>query len=201
MNPCYTADMYALLADSLTLSRVIAAGILIWLGLNDGAAGLPTAVLVTVLAWTTDQLDGWAARRSAKPTRLGRYDFPIDATFYLGILGYLTVAGYLPWQAALLFIVLAIAAWISTRRKAVGVLCLRVVDLYAGGIVFWQQPVLGLAVVGWLLILAALYHRRLAERVPRWLNDMRTLRQAHAKPAAPAENMPPQSFDNRSGPF
>lgn len=193
--------MYALLADSLTLSRIIAAGLLIWLGLNDGAAGLPAALLVTVLAWTTDQLDGWAARRSAKPTRLGQYDFPIDATFYLGILGYLTAAGYLPWLAAVFFLLVAVAAWLSTRRKAVGVLCLRLVDLYAGGIIFWQQPMLGCAVVGWLLILAALYRRRLAERVPRWLNDMRTLLQARAKPAGPTENRPPQSFDNRSGPF
>lgn len=165
--------MYALLADLLTLSRVIAAGLLIWLGLVHGASQLPMAVLVTVLAWTTDQLDGWAARRSSKPTRLGPYDFPIDAAFYLGILGYLVAAGFLPAAPALAFLVGASIAWLTTRRKAVGVLCLRLVDLFAAWVIFSQQPLLGVAVVGWLLILAVIYRQRLAERVPRWLNDIR----------------------------
>ena len=53
--------MNALIADLLTFSRILAAGILVWLGLTEGASALPAAVLVVVLGWTTDQLDGWFA--------------------------------------------------------------------------------------------------------------------------------------------
>lgn len=178
-NRAILEPMYALLADILTLSRIVAAGLLIWLGLVYGAAGLPAAVAVTVLAWTTDQLDGWAARRSVRPTRLGPYDFPIDATFYLGILGYLVAARFLAPVAALVFLIAALAAWFRTRRKAVGVLCLRLVDLFGAGVVFSTRPWLGLGVVLWLLVLAFLYRQRLAERVPRWVNDIRFLGRDH----------------------
>lgn len=188
--------MYALLADILTLSRIVTAGLLAWLGIMYGAEKLPAAVLVTMLTWTTDQLDGWAARRSATPTRLGPYDFPIDATFYLGMLTYLTASGFIPVIAALIFLATAVAAWFWARRKAVGVLCLRLIDLYAGGVVFAKQPKLGFAVLAWLLVLAFLYRRRLAERVPRWLADIRS-----AGGSNPADDIPSQPFDRRGGPL
>ena len=62
--------MNALIADLLTLSRILAACVLVWLGLTGGASALPAAVLTVVLGWTTDQLDGWFARRSPTTTRL-----------------------------------------------------------------------------------------------------------------------------------
>ena len=34
--------MYALIADLLTLSRILAAGVLVWLGLTGGASALPS---------------------------------------------------------------------------------------------------------------------------------------------------------------
>lgn len=193
--------MYAWLADTLTLSRIVAAGVLIWLGLAYGATALPAAVAVTMLAWTTDQLDGWAARRSAAPTRLGPYDFPIDAIFYLGILGYLVTAGFLPVAIALIFLALAIAAWLSTRRKAVGVLCLRLVDLFGASILFSEQPLLGFIVLGWLLILAVLYRQRLAERVPRWLKEISSFGPSRAEPTTSEGSAPTQPFDNHSAPL
>lgn len=185
--------MYALLADLLTLSRVAAAILLIWLGLAYGDDHLPTAILVVALAWTTDQLDGWAARRSPTPTRLGPYDFTIDVAFYLGILGYLVAAGFLPVLAALIFLSLAIAAWLFTRRKAVGVLCLRMVDLFTAWVLFSRQPRLGFIILAWLLVLAGLYRKRLFERIPRWVNDMRSLGRSRAKAEMPDGTSAPTS--------
>ena len=167
--------MLALLADLLTLSRIGAAGILIWLGISSGASGLGAASLVTVLAWTTDQLDGWVARRSLTPTRLGAWDFPIDAAFYAGIVTYLILAGFVPAVVALGFVVLALIAWAVTRRKAVGVLALRIVDLACAAVVFDHAPRIGLFLLGWTAVLAVIYRRRLAERVPRWVAELQGL--------------------------
>lgn len=193
--------MYALLADLLTFSRVITAGLLVWVGVVFGADGLAAAVVITILTWTTDQLDGWAARRSSTSTRLGPYDFPIDVAFYLGLLGYLTTAGFLPVTAALVFLAVAGVAWLSTRRKAVGVLCVRMIDLYAAGVLFAVRPLLGFGVLGWLLLLVFVYRRRLSERLPRWLGDIRSLFRGRTDLAPPGETLPEQPLDKRGLPF
>lgn len=164
--------MNALLADLLTLSRVAAAGILLWLGSTRGASALSLAVLVVVLGWTTDQLDGWFARRSSTPTRLKDCDFQVDVIFYAGILAYVVLAHLLPVWAVAGFVVLACSAWLLTRRKAVVVLCLRIVDVVCGVIIFAYVPVVGLIVVAWLVAIAVIYRRRLAERVPKWYGDL-----------------------------
>lgn len=163
----------AWLADLLTLSRIAAAGVLIWLGRAAGASGLPAAALVTVLGWTTDQLDGWAARRAAAPTRLKDYDFQIDAIFYIGILAYLTLAGFLPFWPVVGFLAVGVVAWLLSRRKAVAILFLRIIDGACGVILLAHEPAIGLVILLWLAVLAFIYRRRLAERVPGWLKDLR----------------------------
>lgn len=168
--------MVAWLADLLTLSRIAAAGVLAWLGITAGASALPAAALVTVLGWTTDQLDGWAARRSATPTRLRHCDFYIDVIFYLGILAYLATAGFLRFWLVLGFLAAGIVMWLLTRRKTVVILFLRIIDGACGVIIMINAPAIGLAILLWLTVLALIYRRRLAERVPGWLEDLRNIR-------------------------
>jgi phosphatidylglycerophosphate synthase len=167
--------MNALIADLLTLSRVVAAGVLCWLGLTSGASALPAAALVIVLGWTTDQFDGWFARRSPAPTRLKDHDFYVDLIFYVGIVAYLSLARFLPAWLVAGFVTLGSAAWLLTRKKAVVVLCLRIIDVAYGVIIFMYAPVIGFVLVGWLVVLAVVYRRRLADRVPRWYSDLRGL--------------------------
>jgi phosphatidylglycerophosphate synthase len=164
--------MTALIADLLTLSRVVAAGVLLWLGWTGGASVGRAAVLVVVLGWTTDQLDGWFARRSPRPTRLKDCDFQVDVVFYAGILAYLALARFLPAWLVAGFVALGAVAWLLTRRKAVVVLCLRIVDVVCGVIVFTKEPAIGLVLVAWLAVLVVVYRRRLAERVPKWYGDL-----------------------------
>jgi len=167
--------MFALIADLLTLSRVLVGGVLAWLGLTAGASALPAAVSVTVLGWTTDQLDGWFARRSPTPTRLKDCDFQVDIVFYAGILAYGTAAGFLPMWLAAGFVILSGVAWLVTRRKSVIILCLRIIDLTCGVVVFIYLPVAGFVLLAWLILLAVIYRRRLADRVPKWWGDLRDL--------------------------
>lgn len=164
--------MTALIADLLTFARVVAAGVLLWLGWTGGASAGRAAVLVVVLGWTTDQLDGWLARRSARPTRLKDYDFQVDVIFYAGILAYLALAHFVPVWLVAGFVTLGVAAWLLTRRKAVVVLWLRIVDGACGVIIFANDPAVGLILVAWLAVLGVVYRRRLAERVPQWCGDL-----------------------------
>jgi phosphatidylglycerophosphate synthase len=166
--------MLALAADLFTLARVVAAGILIWLGFR-GPESLPVAVGVLWGAWTTDQLDGWAARRANRPTRLGAHEFPVDVVLYAGELAYLTLAGFVPKIGALAFAVAAIAAGLIYRRKSVVILFLRMIDLAAAVILFTYLPRLGLLIIAWVLLMMVLYRKRLAERVPRWLGELARL--------------------------
>jgi phosphatidylglycerophosphate synthase len=165
--------MYALIADLLTLSRVVAAVILLWLGLTKGASALPAATLVVVVGWTTDQLDGRFARRSPTPSRLKDSDFYVDLIFYAGILAYLALARFLPAWFVAGFVILNGAVWLLTRRKAVVILCLRIIDVVCGVIIFTAAPVIGAILLLWLIVLGVVYRRRLAERVPRWWGDLR----------------------------
>ncbi len=164
--------MYAMLADLLTLSRIAAAGVLAWLGFARGREALPAAVLVLVAAWTTDQLDGWAARRAGVPTHLGRYDFVFDLILYAGVLTYLAAARFVPAWLAATFVIVSAAALLLARRKAVIVLCLRLLDLTAAALLFAHQPRIGAVMLAWLAVLAIIYRRRLAERVPAWAREL-----------------------------
>jgi phosphatidylglycerophosphate synthase len=168
-------NMFALTADLLTLSRVLAAGVLVWLGLTGGASALPAAVAVTMLGWTTDQLDGWFARRSPTPTRLKDCDFQVDLIYYAGVLVYLAAAAFLPIWLVAGFVILSLVAWLLTRRKAVVILFLRLIDLACGIVIFIYLPAAGFVLLAWLTLLAVLYRRRLVERVPRWWGDLRDL--------------------------
>ena len=113
-------------------------------------------------------------RRSPTPTRLKDSDFYVDLIFYAGILAYLTLARFFPAWLVAGFVILGGAAWLLTRRKAVVILCLRIIDVACGVIIFRNVPVIGFMLVVWAVVLAVVYRRRLAERVPRWWGDLRS---------------------------
>jgi len=167
--------MFALAADLLTLCRVAAAAILVWLGASYGAASLSAAMAVTLGAWISDQLDGWAARRADRPTRLGRYDFAVDTIYYAGILIYAALAGFLPPIVVAGIAALVAGAWLATQRKAVVVICVRIIDLLCLTVLFIYRPWLVAPVLIWLGLSAWIYRRRLVERSRLWWAEMTSL--------------------------
>lgn len=93
------------LADLLTVSRVLLAVGLAFLGLWAGDKALPVAVLIVVLSWFTDLLDGPVARRdrNSQLTWVGQHDAEADLTTSLGVVAYLVLSGYLiGWVGALI---------------------------------------------------------------------------------------------------
>lgn len=97
-----------LLADLVTLARGALGIYLLWLGYTLGVRALPMAIIVMLLAWTGDSLDGPLARRSRPRyhTWIGDNDLLVDMLVATGLLGFLTFAGYLPWAGALLYLLL-----------------------------------------------------------------------------------------------
>ena len=75
--------MRAVIADALTASRILLAMLL---AIAIAMGSLPRAVLILVIAWLTDLLDGRLARAADEPTRLGDWDFRVDVGLGVAIL-------------------------------------------------------------------------------------------------------------------
>ena len=102
------------LADVLTAVRFCLAGVILWLGVRGGAEALPAAVVVLILAWLTDLLDGPLARRDplGRRTWIGDRDLETDMSVSLAVLVYLALVGYLTPKAAVGYgIVCAALLW------------------------------------------------------------------------------------------
>lgn len=96
-------------ADLLTLIRAFLGIALAWLGLAQGVDGLPWAVWLLFISWTTDLLDGPLARRSRVVYRnwLGEHDLEVDMFVAGGLLIFMTGAEFL----SLWFVIIYLALW------------------------------------------------------------------------------------------
>lgn len=96
------------IADLITLVRGFMGVFLAWLGFSYGRESLPEAILVMVLCWTGDMLDGGIARLNKPPRRnwLGDNDLNIDVFVSLCLGAYLVGAGFFSWQIACLYLVM-----------------------------------------------------------------------------------------------
>jgi phosphatidylglycerophosphate synthase len=161
--------------DFLTASRLLLAGIIIVLGATHGRQVTPVVVILVIVAWTTDNLDGFIARRIPKrpPSWLGRHDFAIDVIFTWATLVYILLAGFLAWWLGIAYTLVAfIVAW-RAHRKPITILFLRLVDVTAAVLVLWYYPMLGLVLMVFLLLLAAVQWPRLSRDSVIWAKTMR----------------------------
>lgn len=137
-------------ADVLTGLRLVLVPLIAWIGWTWGqAAGAGKVALLTMLAWTTDVLDGPAARRAARPTRLGRYDWAIDVGLASALALTLAIWDVLP--ALLIGSVIVVAggsAW-ALRDRAPLIVAMGLVYI-AFALAVWQtEPGWGRALAGW----------------------------------------------------
>jgi len=125
------------LADFLTLSRFFLSLGIMALGVWGGEETLPTVVMMSLLAWMTDTLDGPLARR-ARPRRvtwIGEQDFPVDVFMVVALLSYLVAISIVPWQGALLYLAVATVAIWCLREQGVALAFMapvQAVFLYTG---------------------------------------------------------------------
>ena len=108
--------------DLLTLSRGIIAGIIAILGFA-GPQALEGVILLLMLGWTTDILDGRIARRCRKEaTWIGDREFIFDMLLVFGSLCYLVLAGFVPSVPALIYVITGALVIVYCRSKVVTML-------------------------------------------------------------------------------
>jgi hypothetical protein len=111
--------------DLLTLSRAFIAAAILLLGVVEGLdllarSALPTVLLLTMLGWTTDILDGRLARKYNKPpTWVGEKEFAFDMAMVFSGLCYLVLSGFIPFIPAIIYVMVAAAFIAYFRSKMV----------------------------------------------------------------------------------
>jgi len=152
---CDDGRTMAWLADALTASRLILAPLL---GVLVATQRYSVAVVVLVVAWLTDSLDGACARVAGGGTRLGVWDFRIDLLLGIALLIGLAAAHRIPlWSAALVIFGGAGGVWML-GNPAPGMLLMTVSYLLFFGVLVSDQP------PWWWLILVAIPAMVLIER-------------------------------------
>ena len=177
------------IADFITLVRCLMGVFLAWLGFNYGSTSLPQAILVMMLCWTGDMLDGKIAPLNKPPRHnwLGDNDLYIDVFVSLGLGAYLVGAGFVSWQFACLYLV----GWgLLIWRFGPDHNLLMLVQAFIYGYFVWVAisvvPQTGRWLVAWILFAVMVNWRRFATRVvPEFIRGMKEVWQDRNTPNPP----------------
>lgn len=105
--------------DILTASRGVIAALIIALGLL-GPRALGWVIILTMIGWTTDILDGRIARHQHKgPTWIGEHEFAFDMMMVFAALCYLVMAKFVPVLPAAIYVTVALLFIIVFQSKSV----------------------------------------------------------------------------------
>ncbi len=165
------------LADLLTFTRAILSIFLALLGLLRGAAALPIAAWLMIVAWISDSLDGPLARRNPvrRQSWIGDHDLEVDMLAASGLLIYMAAAGFVsPLLASLYALLWGAVFWRWGILRSLGM-------LYQAPIYGWflytaltLAPAAGFWMVGWILAVVVITWPRFPkEVVPGFLAGMR----------------------------
>lgn len=179
-----------LLADLLTVSRVLFSICLAGLGAERGAEALPTAVLIVVISWLTDVLDGPLARHDAdhQVTWVGEHDAEADLTTSLGVVAYLILSGYLPGWLGTLLILTILGLWVlHSHQLAWPFYAIPYVLLIL--LALQEAPPFGWLAVGYLLVtLAACWSRFWQQYLPEFFQAIDSLHRGNGQHTPNAHN-------------
>lgn len=169
------------LADFITWSRAFLALLIAWLGLTRGAEALPLVIILLIINWTADSIDGSLARRNpiAYHTWIGSHDLQIDMFVSIGTMGYLTTAGFLAWGVAAVYLLFwALYFWKSGIPHAMGVLFQAPTYGWFIYVSLRDAPQVGLWIVVWLIVAIAITWPKFPRIiVPGFLNGMQDILQ------------------------
>lgn len=165
--------------DFITASRSLLGVAIVWLGLTQGVHALPAVVLLMLLDWTGDFVDGSIAKRSRNPrrTRIGDSDVHIDlfVSICLGI--YLISAGFVGLAFGSFYLLgWALLLWRFGLDK--NLLMLMQAPIYLWFILTATRllPEAGYWLVIWVVIATAINWRRFSrEIVPKFIDGMKSM--------------------------
>jgi phosphatidylglycerophosphate synthase len=170
-------------ADLFTLLRALLAPCLVALGLTRREAGLPLAIWMMILSWTSDSLDGPLARRSRPQLRtwLGEHDLQVDMLASMGLLVYMVAAGFVPAFGALMYLGFwLVIYWRLGLEPALGMLMQAPIYAWFLYVALTLAPAAGTWMLGWIVAALVITWPRFPNViVPGFLQGMgRALRQA-----------------------
>lgn len=164
-------------ADGITGFRALLSLAFVWLGLAHGRDGLPWAVVMLLVDWTGDGLDGFLARRSSRQYRtwVGDHDLEVDMAVAAGLLAYMVFAGFVDPRVAAVYVVLCglvLLYWQFSR--ALGMLCQAPVYGWFIWVALHHAPVAGWTLIVWLATAVIVTWPRFPQEViPGFLEGMR----------------------------
>lgn len=164
-------------ADILTATRLLLAIFILLLGLLVGREALGTVMMVHLLAWTTDILDGRVARRdtTGKSTWWDDKDFPIDALLVLALFLYLAVSGFIiPWFS-IIYLSLGIILLFRFRSQQVAMSFMAPILALTLYLAFRHVPIWGFTTVAWCIVALVTGWPRFVYVVESFIEGMRTL--------------------------
>jgi len=170
----WTEDNAKAIADALTLSRLACVFLVLVCALTASRHLLPWVILLTLVGWTTDILDGRMARmdRKGAPTWVGDHDFAVDMGLIYSGLVYLVTTGYLPfWPFFAYGLYASLSALVWTRRS---VMMAMAAPIAAAPIVvaFAHQPFWGWVFLGLIALALFLNWGRFKDVVRGFITDM-----------------------------
>lgn len=164
-------------ADILTATRLLLAIFILLLGLFVGREALGTVMMVQLLAWTTDILDGPLARRdtSGKSTWWDDKDFPIDALLVLALFLYLTLSGFIvPWFS-IIYLSLGIIFLFRFHSQQVAMSFMAPILALTLSLALREVPIWGLTTIAWCVVALVTGWPRFVHVVESFIEGMRAL--------------------------
>jgi phosphatidylglycerophosphate synthase len=165
-----------IIADTITLSRLLLSICLIWLGIEFGVQALPWVVWILLVSWTGDSLDGAFARHSGmkKQTWVGTHDLQFDMTVAAALLLYLALAGFVPLQIVIFYLLIwAVVFWRFGLNSTLGKLFQAPVYGWFIVVSIYKTPSSGLWILVWLVVAIALTWPRFPDQIiPEFIGGM-----------------------------
>lgn len=174
-------------ADALTLSRLPLALLVFLLGVILGRSALGVGLVLVLVGWTTDILDGRLARSdpSAARTAIGEADLAVDLVLDVAGLYLFVFAGLLPWLESTLYLSIAsLIIFLWPKRDVITWFELPVLALHPV-FAFVAGPVVGWLYIFWLTGAALLNLGRLSEIIRMLWRSLRGKGGESAEPPAP----------------
>lgn len=165
------------IADLITLSRMLIAIVMIWLGVSYGPDALPWVVWLMIISWTGDSLDGVLARRSGVEVQswIGARDLQFDMTVGAALLLYLGLAGYANTALMVVYLLLwVVVFWRFGLYPSLG-------KLFQAPIYAWfilaavrEAPETGAWMLVWIVVAIGLTWPRFPDQViPEFVSGIR----------------------------
>ena len=163
-----------MIADILTLFRVVITFIIFGLAIS-GSHNLTLFVVLALIAWTTDNLDGWFARRSEKYGKLAHLDFAADITLVISCFFFIISLGYYSTQFFVVYAIVLIATAFVVGSKALIIsfeLPLLLLILRA---IYKEAPSLILLILLWAIISLILHYGRFKRGIAEYKEGIKEI--------------------------